>query len=72
VEAIAPADSLHAVGSGEPKVQVRAVGIAGWTEPGDRQTYNGVEGEPQQGGVCGESNVDMVCGRLCWQRCASV
>jgi hypothetical protein len=52
VEAIAPADSRAQFGSGEPKVQVRSVGIAGLTEAGDRQTCNGVEGEPQQGCVC--------------------
>jgi hypothetical protein len=55
VEAIVPADSRAHFGSGEPKVQVGSVGIAGWTEVGDRQTCNGVEGEePQQGHVCEE------------------
>jgi hypothetical protein len=50
-----PADSRAHFGSGEPKVQVGSVGIAGWTEVGDRQTCNGVEGEePQQGHVCEE------------------
>jgi hypothetical protein len=44
----------HAVGSGEPKVQMRPVGIAGLTEAGDRQTYNGVQGEPRQGCEYGE------------------
>lgn len=60
MEAIAPEDSRAHFGSGEPKVQVRSVGIAGWTEAGDRQTCNGVWRAPQQGCVCGEAKYDML------------